>query len=127
MEKEYLVIQGRVAKNIRKPIWEDNCFFVSHSPLTIPIGWLFHDEKGNILELVKVYMQEDLFFQYEKAIQEDLYLKEIPKGWSSICQFNGDIDIDEINGWEYKEEIIKKIYPFTKAEMREKQIKSIIE
>jgi hypothetical protein len=121
MEKEYLVIQGRVSNSIKEHfnLEKDNWFFVSYSPFAIPIGWLFHDEKGNTLELVNIHLQ------FNKS-----YVDKIPTGWKTICQFNIDIDIRETETWALGNVIDKhtiKIYPFTKAEMREKQIKSIIE
>lgn len=119
MAKEYLIIQARVAKKVREKLnLEDNWFFVSYSPFTsprIPIGWLFSDENGNTIELANIRLQYD-----------NSYLKEIPAGWQTICQFYGDIDIFEADTWNWNDFSIK-IYPFTIAEMREKQIKSVID
>lgn len=84
----------------------------------IPLGWFFRNNSNSILELTNVHLH------YANS-----YIKEIPIGYSTICQFNiikGELNIEEGDNWTPISSS-QVIYPFSKAEMREKQIKSVIE
>ena len=133
MEKvvDSLVLMSRLSKDVKVKLKLDGeWYFVDYSPVIypIPLGWLFRNEYDSrsqysdnviILELTNVY----LYTTHENSI-----IEEIPPGWQTICQFNinGNLEIRESGTFGYSEGAMH-IYPFTKAEMREKQIKSVIE
>lgn len=99
---------------------EGEWYYLDYSLLIeypIPLGWLFRNNSNTILELTNVHLHF-----------VNSYIKEIPTGYSTICQFNikGELNIGESDTWKHTSSS-QVIYPFSKAEMREKQIKSILE
>jgi hypothetical protein len=115
-----ILLMCKLCKDIKDEFnLEGDWYFLSYSsvPYPIPLGWLFRNDSNVILKLTNVHLQF-----------KNSFVKEIPPGWKTICQFDikGEINIGESDTWKRVNDS-QIIYPFSKAEMREKQIKSVIE
>ena len=140
MEKnvDSLILMNRLSKDAKVKLkLEGDWYWVNYSTVIypIPLGWLFRNEYDSrsqysdklvILELTNVYLC---------TTHDSSYIEEIPPGWQTICQFNinGNLEISENDALPKYHDVLyyldgtQKIYPFTKAEMREKQIKTVLE
>ena len=80
-----ILVESKLGKKVLKELkLEGVWYFVTYSPDTFPIGTLFTDG-------INRYVLTNVHLQFENS-----FVKEIPQGWKTICQFDKEIVYDKM-------------------------------
>jgi hypothetical protein len=75
-----IVLMCKACKDIKDEFnLEGDWYFLSYSSVSypMPLEWLFRNDSNVILKLTNVHLQF-----------KNSFVKEIPPGWKTICQFD---------------------------------------